>query len=125
MRKLAPAVIFAAITGLYWVALWWLFVASAAACRVTGACTETGHVYGSLSGFGGTLLFSAMMLAPPWYFQHTCHDSWACLRWGKYAAAGGLFRYCRHHHPDLAGQPLTREFRHRLHLEHTQRVRPS
>lgn len=122
MRKLAPAAVFAAVTGLYWVALWWLFVASAVMCRVTGACAETGHVYGSLSGFGGTLLFSALMLAPPWYFQRTCHQAWWCVRWGAHPAAGGIFKLCRYHHPDIQGKPITAELIRRLHREHKQRA---
>lgn len=118
MRKLAPAALFAAATIAYWAALWWLFVASTAACRITGACDETGHVYGSLSGFGGTLLFSAAMLAPPWYLRHTCHHAWWCVRWGAHEAAGGVFKLCRVHHPDLQGQPVTAELIEHLHAEY-------
>lgn len=116
MRKLAPAALFAAATVAYWAAVWWLFVASTAMCRVTGACQETGHVYGSLSGFSGTVLFSVLMLAPPWYYQHTCHQPW-CVRWGTHEAAGGIFKMCKVHHPDIQGQPITEELIHRLHRQ--------
>lgn len=121
MRKLAPAALFAAATIAYWAALWWLFVASTVTCRLTGACQESGHVYGSLSGFGGTLLFSAAMLAPPWYFRHTCHDSWKCVRWGSYPDSRGI-AWCWKHHPDHNGQRPTGDFLRRLHHEHKQRL---
>jgi hypothetical protein len=56
-----------------------------------------------------------------WY-HHTCHDSPWCLRHGRYPAAGGLFRLCRHHHPDLMGQRPHRELIHRLDREHKARL---
>ena len=82
---------------------------------ISGANNEGGPVYGSWSGFLGsiqpTLLGSAVLI----YWHHTCHESPLCLRWGKHPDASGIFRYCRVHHPELAGQKLTREFRHGLH----------
>lgn len=87
---------------------------------LTGAANEAGRSYGFWSGFGGTVLFSALIISPGWYWQRSCHDSWKCLRWGKYPAAGGLFKLCHHHHPDLQGQRPHRELIHRLHAEHKQ-----
>lgn len=72
---------------------------------LTGAGNEPGHIYGFWSGFGGSLLFSAMVLLPPWYYQHTCHDHFSCLRWGKHEAAGGTFKLCWRHHPDMGERP--------------------
>lgn len=66
-----------------------------------GSRYEAGAWYGVWSGFFGaiqpTLAGTAILL---WY-HHTCHAGPWCLRWGKYEAAGGVFRLCRHHHPDL------------------------
>lgn len=105
------------IIAAYYLALTWLVFRSSAGCQFTGACDETGRTYGFWSGFGGTVLFSAMILAPPWYLQHTCHSAWWCLRWGHYEAAGGVFKVCRFHHPDLQGQRPHGELIKRLHHE--------
>lgn len=120
LARAGPLAVLAGGTGLYWAAVWWLFVASTVMCRVTGACNETGHVYGSLSGFSGTLLFSALMLAPLWYLRHTCHDSWKCLRWGRYPDSR-MIPWCWKHHPDHEGQRPTGEFLRRLHRENQRR----
>lgn len=72
---------------------------------LTGANAETGTHYGFWSGFGGTLIFSAMVLFPPWYYRHTCHDHFSCLRWGEHEAAGGIFKLCWKHHPDMGTRP--------------------
>jgi hypothetical protein len=88
---------------------------------LTGANNEAGKAYGFWSGFGGTVLFSAVIVAPAWWWHHTCHHSPWCLRWGKYEAAGGVFRLCAAHHPDLAGQRPHRDLIHRMHAEHKAR----
>ena len=89
---------------------------------ILGNRDETGGWYGWWSGnAGGLQLFQWIAIAMFLYWHHTCHgDPW-CLRWGKYPAAGGVFRLCRHHHPDLAGTRPRREMIHRMHAEWKQR----
>jgi hypothetical protein len=83
----------------------------------------TGPWYGFWSGFGGSVPDIAIITgASAWYLNHTCHDHPTCLRWGKYPAAGGLFKLCRHHHPDMKGNKPDREMIHRLHREHLDRI---
>lgn len=86
-----------------------------------GSRDEAGGWYGFNSGAAGAFYMSLVPAAMVFYYQHTCHDSPWCLRWGKYPAAGGLFRLCRHHHPDLAGQQPRRELIRRMHAEHRER----
>jgi hypothetical protein len=96
-------------------------------CHVTGCDygLPYGHFawYNLYSGFGGSVpdvMIPATCLA--WWYHHTCHDSWKCLHWGRYPAAGGMFRLCRQHHPDLMGQRPHRELIRQLHREHTARM---
>jgi hypothetical protein len=89
----------------------------------TGARNESGTAYGLLSGAGGAIpdvMLPAGALA--WWWHHTCHDSPRCLRWGRYPVAGGLFKTCARHHPDLQGQRPRRELIHRMHREHLERT---
>jgi hypothetical protein len=78
--------------------------------------------YDLWSGFAASYPYLLIPGAVLWYLHHTCHDHLLCVRWGKYPAAGGLFRLCRHHHPDLAGQRPHRELIARLHREHLDRT---
>jgi hypothetical protein len=97
----------------------WVFV-------ILGSRNEAGAWYGFWSGFGGSVPdISIIAGALVWYLNHTCHDHPGCLRWGKYPAAGGLFRLCHVHHPDLQGKRPHRELIHRLHREHAERQQPS
>jgi hypothetical protein len=89
---------------------------------LTGAAYEPGKAYGFWSGFGGTVLFSAVIMSPVWWWHHTCHDSARCLRLGRYPAAGGVFRLCARHHPDFGGEKPRRELIHRMHREHLERL---
>ena len=76
--------------------------------------------YNFWSGVGGSFLIASVTWLfagfPLWYYHHSCHDHPACLRWGKYAAAGGTFKLCWKHHPDMGVKPH-RELIHRLHRE--------
>jgi hypothetical protein len=86
---------------------------------LNGNRNESGGWYGWWSGVGGSVPDLAIITgALAWYLHHTCGDHPSCLRWGKYPAAGGLFRLCHVHHPDLQGQRPRRELIHRLHREH-------
>lgn len=62
-----------------------------------------GPFYLFWSGIAGSFLVNLGTFFLVLYIHHTCQDSWRCLRWGKYPAAGGMFKVCRHHHPDLKG----------------------
>jgi hypothetical protein len=73
--------------------------------------------YNLYSGFAASYPYVVIPGAALFWYHHSCHDRRWCLRWAKHPDATGMFKYCRHHHPDLAGQKLTREFRHRLHHE--------
>jgi hypothetical protein len=74
--------------------------------------------YDFWSGVSGSFLVGAVVFGGTWYFSHTCHGSPRCLRWGKYEAAGGTFKLCRHHHPDLRGRkPHHGDLIERLHGE--------
>lgn len=94
-----------------------IYYAPTVVSHLTGASLESGPIYGFWSGFGGTLIFSAMVLFPPWYFQHSCHHDMLCLNWGRYPMAGGLAKVCRKHHPDIDESKPIHEELHRLHLE--------
>jgi hypothetical protein len=69
-----------------------------------GSRNESGGWYGFHSGVGGSLYLSLVPAAFLVWYHRTCHASPLCLRWGKYEAAGGVFRLCRRHHPDMEGQ---------------------
>lgn len=81
--------------------------------------------YNMWSGVGGSFLIGMIMFGTTWYLSRTCHASWRCLRPGRYEAAGGIFKLCRHHHPDLRGQRPHRELIERLHHEHMRRAAAS
>jgi hypothetical protein len=105
------------VLGAYFFLIGWLvYHPPGFSLYMTGAGNEPGRVYGFWSGFGGSLLFSAAVLFPPWYYQHTCHDHFSCLRWGKHPAAGGTFKLCWRHHPDMGTRPH-RALIHRMHAE--------
>ena len=91
---------------------------------IVGNRDEAGGWYGTWSGFGGALqIFCLLASAGLIYWHHTCHDHPLCLRWGKYEAAGGVFKVCRHHHPDMQGHTGThRELIHRMNREWKERT---
>lgn len=103
--------------------MWFLLIWTPALYWLTGANDESGPIYGFHSGFGGSVLFGAAMVAPVWYYARTCHHSATCLWYGKYQAAGGTFKLCHRHHPDLQGEKPHGELIHRLHREHQARGR--
>lgn len=82
-----------------------------------GNRNEAGGYYGFWSGFGGaTRDLEYFFIGAAVYWHNTCHHSRSCLRWGKYPAAGGLFKLCHKHHPDLGERP-DHEMINRLHRE--------
>jgi hypothetical protein len=99
---------------------------NAAFFAVTGAKDEAGPVYGTWSGFaGGLQVFEWIALGCLIYWRGTCHASPWCLRHGKYEAAGGMFKLCGHHHPDVGSRKDGEshlEMIHRLHFEHKARL---
>lgn len=83
-----------------------------------------GHLvwYNFWSGIAGSFLVGVIAYVVLWYWHHTCHASWKCLRYGKYDAAGGMFKLCAKHHPDIQGRKITAELIHELHLDHKRRI---
>lgn len=79
--------------------------------------------YNLYSGFAASYPWLILGGIPAWWYHNTCHDSLLCLRWGRYPAAGGTFRLCRFHHPDLEGARPHRDLIRRLHAEHKARTR--
>jgi hypothetical protein len=77
--------------------------------------------YDFWSAPAGSFLVGAVVFLFGWYARHTCHDSRRCWRYGRFPAAGGTFRLCRHHHPDLRGQHPHRALIERLHREYLAR----
>jgi hypothetical protein len=99
---------------------WW--------CEVHfGMVNEPGPYYGFWSGFGSDLgeyviVGGVAQIAWHQYMMHNCHDPegflpWGCWRIGRHDAAGGMYKLCWKHHPDI-GQRLTRDLIHRHHHEH-------
>jgi hypothetical protein len=77
--------------------------------HLLGLDSASGPFYLFWSGVAGSFLVNLATFLLVLYIHHTCHDSWRCLRWGRYPAAGGTFRLCRRHHPDLKGARPRRE----------------
>lgn len=73
--------------------------------------------YSFWSGVAGSFLVNVVSFTLMFYVHHTCHDSARCLRWGKFPAAGGTFKLCAKHHPDLRGHSGPR--RDLIHLLHS------
>jgi hypothetical protein len=90
---------------------------------VIGNRDEAGGWYGWWSGnAGGLQIFEWAVLGALLYWHHTCHASPWCFRLGRYEAAGGLFKLCAAHHPDLHGRRPHLELIHRMHREHLDRI---
>lgn len=70
-----------------------------------GNRNESGGWYGANSGALGAFYMSILPAGLLLYWHHTCQEGPWCLRWGKYAVAGGIGRKCRKHHPDLRDHP--------------------
>lgn len=67
-----------------------------------GLDNAAGPWYLFWSGIAGSFLVNLATFFLVFYLHHTCHAG-RCWRWAKYPAAGGAFKVCRHHHPDLDG----------------------
>ncbi len=79
----------------------------------TGISNEAGKGYAFWSGFGSCLTyFSGIALACR---RLKCHSPW-CLRMGHHEAAGGVYKLCRKHHPDMPRR-LTLGHIHRHHRQ--------
>ncbi len=88
-----------------------------------GSRDETGGWYGFNSGTAGAFYMSVIPAGLLLYWHSTCHDSPWCLRIAKYEAAGGVFKVCRHHHPDMREHTGTRrELIRRMHREWQERA---
>lgn len=77
--------------------------------------------YNFWSGIAGSFLVGALVWMTLWWVNGTCHASPWCLRRGRHPAAGGTFRLCWKHHPDMGERPHL-EMIHRLHREHLERA---
>jgi hypothetical protein len=85
-----------------------------------GSRNEPGGWYGFHSGAGGAFYMAAIPTGLILWYKSTCHAGPWCLRWGKYPAAGGVFKLCHRHHPDLQGERPHLDLIHRMHREHKQ-----
>lgn len=96
-------------------------------------CGSTGTHYCYWSGFGSVFPWSPLTLTGifGWiamqYKVHNCHDPegwlpWGCWRIGTHQAAGGVYKLCHKHHPDLMGKKITRELIHLHHKQHRERI---
>jgi len=112
-----PVVAVAAVA----LATWWPHVRNEFFVLL-GSRNEAGGWYGFNSGAAGAFYMSVVPAALIFYWHRTCHNSPWCLRLGKYEAAGGVFRLCRHHHPDLAGKRPRGDLIARMHREHQERT---
>ena len=72
--------------------------------------------YNFWSGVAGSFLIGLGAAAILAWWHTTCHYSWKCLRPGRHPAAGGLFKLCWRHHPDLGTRPHHSTIR-RLHRD--------
>lgn len=73
------------------------------------------------SGFGnGSLWITFILVLIPVWYHHKCHVR-HCWRWGRFLVAGGQYRVCHHHHPDLAGGAPTAEYIAKVHAEWQER----
>lgn len=78
--------------------------------------------YSFWSGIAGSFVIGALVFLVTRWLNQTCHQSTWCLRRGRHEAAGGAFRLCWVHHPDMGERPHP-ELIHRLHREHQERTR--
>lgn len=102
-RLILAAVLAAAAAGVTLIVTHWLGTLHFLGARPTPV--GTAPMYQLWSGFVPALVIVTLPVgAVTWYYHHTCHARPSCLRWGKYEAAGGMFRLCHRHHPDLAGR---------------------
>ena len=81
-----------------------------------------GHIvpYSFWSGIAGSFLVGIAGFVLLWYTRHTCQASPWCFRIAKYQAAGGTFKVCRHHHPELKGQRPHPQLIEKLHREYVE-----
>ena len=77
--------------------------------------------YNFWSGVAGSFIVGMMTYLGLFYFHHTCHASASCWRLGKYPVAGGMFKVCHKHHPDMNGKKPHVELIRKLHEEHKRR----
>jgi hypothetical protein len=74
--------------------------------------------YDFWSGVSGSFLVGLTAVLATWYAHNSCHASRWCLRIGRYPAAGGAFKLCHKHHPDIPGTRRPRlEAIERLHRQ--------
>ena len=77
--------------------------------------------YNFWSGIAGSFIIGALVWAFLTWYHGTCQGSPRCLRRGRHDAAGGTFKLCWKHHPDMGERPHL-EMIHRLHREHQERT---
>ena len=116
MRRYGPSAVVIAGALVVAAAIYWAHVRNEFFVLM-GSRNESGGWYGFNSGAGGAFYMAAIPACLVFWYQHTCHDSWKCVRWGKYPAAGGVFKLCRHHHPDLQGTRPHRALIHAMHAD--------
>lgn len=77
--------------------------------------------YNMWSGIGGSFLATILGvwigMALVWWRAFSCHRAWWCFRHGRYEMAGGTYKMCHKHHPDMDGKKPTWEDKLRHHQE--------
>lgn len=71
--------------------------------------------YDFWSGIAGSFIVGLAAFAVGWYFRSQCHVR-RCYRLGRHRVAGGTFKVCRKHHPDIPGN-VTAKLVSDLHME--------
>lgn len=70
----------------------------------TGTSSSNSRAYDFWSGFGSDIGEATLIVAVAGAWRHVnCHTP-RCWRLGKHPAADGIYKLCRHHHPELAGK---------------------
>lgn len=80
----------------------------------TGQDDESGGIYGSWSGFLGSIQPTLVITGVIVYWHSSCHQA-GCWMPGRHKSIDGSMKLCRYHHPDIRGRKLTAEVIAELH----------
>lgn len=87
---------------------WWHFFV-----HVTGEDFGTSYGkwvwYNFWSGIAGSFIVAVFASGAIWWKAYSCHRAWWCFRHGAHPAAGGAYKLCWKHHPDIPNKPSWEE----------------